>query len=740
MRSRVVVGRGGKVRKGRFRALKVFSALVLSLIVLAIAGVVFAFVAIKVPNANEVAKQETSIFYYSDGKTEIGRTSSVNRVSVTQDQMPKLLQKAVLAAEDRSFYENPGVSFIGLGRAVVAMVTGGPTQGGSTITQQYVKNYFLTHDQTFARKGKELVIALKLEQEMSKDQILTDYLNTIYFGRLSYGVQAASQAYFNKDVKNLSTSEAIFLASIIQSPGNFDPSNGEKTVGRLKSRMKYVVDGMLEEGWISAEEARNVSVPQTVAPKRKVSLGGPGGYLVALARDELVSKAGIGEAELERGGLRVVTTIDKKAQDNAIQSVENNKPGEARIRTGLVSIKPGDGAIQALYGGSNFSKNPYSAAHQAQLQAGSTFKVFAVAAALEQEISTRTVLHGDSPHTFGSEITGAEPWDVRNYANVSYGNVSVRQALAHSVNTAFAELNFKVGPQKTKDMMVKLGIPENSPDLVASGSNVFGTASIRVIDLANAYATIAAKGMKAEPYIVKSVNDNVGVMKEYVASPSPTRVISEAVAADTIEAMRRVLSDEGTAKKASGLWFPAAGKTGTTDNSKAVWFGGFTPQASTAVALYMPDEKGIPQPMHGIGGKAELTGGTYPVSIWMGYMRRFMEGKHVIAFPERVGIGDSQVPSWSESTPPATPTGTSTTATTKPGESPTTDDSNGKEPKPTGVPTGTHSPAPTRGGSSSDRGRGKDRPSRPDPGDSDGEQSPREPGGYISGGASRLEE
>ncbi len=705
MGSRVVISRGGKMRTGWRRlltwqgAVALLAGLVLA--VFAVFGLAYAL--IRVPSPNELAQAETSIYYFSDGKTEMARQSSVNRVSVPLSEVPDHLQKAVLAAEDRGFYENPGVSFVGLTRAGWAALTGGPMQGGSTITQQYVKNYFLTHDQTLARKGRELIISIKVEQDLSKDQILENYLNTIYFGRGAYGIQAASNAYFGKTVDKLDLPESVFLAAILQAPGMFDPASGAEQRTNAINRMKYVREGMVSEGWLTQERADDITLPDTIAPKPKVALSGPNGYVVALAREELIHKAGISEQDIERGGLRVVTTISRGSQQHAIDAVNANRPSGGRgdgVRVGLASVKPGDGAILALYGGSDYAKNPWSSATQAQLQAGSTFKVFAVAAALEQGISTKQTYNGNSPQRFSNRDTnGGGTWQVSNFAGADYGYVSVRDALAKSVNTAFAEINLEIGPEKTKEMAIKLGLPENTPGLEGNLANVFGTASVRVIDMANAYATLAAGGKRVEPYVVKSATVADERFAPYTGGgSSPVQAVDPDVAADTVEAMRRVVT-QGTGTRAQNIGYPAAGKTGTTDENKAVWFDGFTPQAATAVALYMPDETGSPQPMRGIGGRSELTGGTYPLAIWTGYMRRYMEGMERESFPERAGIGDSRARVWVNPTPKPQPSRTATSSPTST-ETSTPSDSRTSTWEPTDVPRD--------GGSDRDGGRSDD--------------------------------
>jgi len=628
----------------RLFSFKGLLSVLLAFVLLGAAAFGAAWALIDIPNPNQLAQAQTSIIYYADGKTELGRMSTVNRESVPLERIPLHARRAMLAAEDRSFYDNPGISPTGIGRAILAAVTGGDRQGGSTITQQYVKNYFLTQDQTLSRKAREFVISLKIEQQLSKDEILANYLNTIYYGRGAYGIQAASKAYFGKDVKELTVGESALLASVIRAPSAYDPALGRKQAQNAKERVRYVLSGMVEQGWLTEAQRRRVSFPDVrkEAP-RKERRSGTAGYLVAMVRNELVSRVGLSEDDVDRGGLRIVTTISKWRQEAAVDAVQRKRPsgGSADgIRVGLASVKPGDGAIVALYGGGDYAKNPYNSATQAQLQGGSTFKVFTTVAALQQGISTRTRLDGGSPRYFSEFKGGANPdGKVSNFGNHDYGRVDVRTALAKSSNTAFAELNIKVGPKATKEAAVALGVPANTPGLDDNPANVFGTASPRVLDMANAYATLAAGGKRAEPYIISRITSNDESYEGYIATPNVVDAVSPQVAADALDAMRKVVT-RGTGQRAQGLGRPAAGKTGTTDENRAAWFDGVTPQLATAVALYMPDANGNPRPMQDIGGLDELTGGSYPVSIWTAYMRGALDGVPVESFPDRAGIGD----------------------------------------------------------------------------------------------------
>lgn len=644
-------------------------------VLLVAAAVAVAYMLVDVPDPNSVARSQTSILYYADGKTEMARISAVDREAVPLSEVPETMQHAILAAEDRSFYENPGVSVTGIGRAVWAMLSGGPTQGGSTITQQYVKNYFLTQDQTFSRKGKELIISLKIEQELSKDEILRDYLNTIYFGRGAYGIQAASRAYFGKPASDLDLAESAFLASVVRGPGYYDPANGAKAKKNVAARMDYVLDGMVEQGWLSSARRGRVRFPEVLEPKQRSAKSGPNGYLVQMVKDELVAKVGLTQEQVDMGGLRVTTTIDQQRQRDAILAVENNLP-TPKVRTGLVSIKPGDGAIMALYGGANAVTQPYNAATQAQLQGGSTFKIFTLVAALEKGVSTSTGYDGNSPRYFDAFRGGDNPnGRVQNYGDASLGWIDLRTATAKSCNTVYAQVNVDVGPQRTVDAAVRMGLPQDTLGLDDNPANVFGTASPHVIDMAKAYATLASGGVRAEPYIIRKVEAVEGVsdtIDPYTAQPVTEQVLDKDVVADTVDAMRQVV-ERGTAQKAQAIGRPAAGKTGTTDENRAVWFDGFTPDIATAVGMYLPDAKGNAVPMRGAGLGSGVTGGSYPVDVWTAYMRRAVEGTPYTDFPPRAGIGRSDG-GQEEPSPSTEPTQPEQTEEWPPAESPTPSD------------------------------------------------------------------
>lgn len=703
-------GSGGRSPRPRLRKVLLITGLAgLGVLLLGALGFLYVYSNTAIPSVNDVSRSETSIMYFSDGKTELARVSSVNRESVPLAEIPKHVRNAMLAAEDRGFYDNPGVSPTGLARAVWSALRGEATQGGSTITQQYVKNSRLNSERTMSRKLNEIVISLKIERELSKDQILENYLNTIYYGRGSFGIKTAAKAYFNKQVKDLTVGEAALLASVVNGPSLFDPSLGPKNLARAKERVAYVLDGMVEKEWLSAHQRARTPFPTVLKPGAQgPGRSGPNGYLIDVVRNELVRKGIVTEDEVDRGGLRVVTTINRNVQQKAIEAVMDKRPkgGKAgQIRVGLASVKPGDGAILALYGGDDFRKTQWNDATQTHLQAGSTFKVFTLVAALQKGISTKTRYDGSSPMRPKGWST-----DVSNSGGHDYGVVDLREATAKSVNTVFAQLNADVGPAKTREVAVAMGIPrdngmdvdESTPGLNDLPSNVLGTAATRVIDMADAYATLAAGGMHAEPYIVKRVT-NRDESFVFDAEPDAQRVLSPEVAADAVDAMEGVLTNGTASRTAGGLGRPAAGKTGTTDENKAVWFVGFTPQVSTAVGMYLPDKNGGSVPMKSLSGFGDLYGGDAPAAVWKAFMGAYLDGVPEVNFPPRAGIGDDQAYATSSVAPPAprrtwssrTPSSssatssTSTTSTTAP---PATTAPSGTTTAPPGGPT--TAPAP----------------------------------------------
>jgi len=594
---------------------------------------VLAYFTVDIPNPNDFVNTQSTIIQYSNG-SEIGRIGAQNRTIVPLAKMPLHLRQAVLAAENRNFYSEYAFSVSGFARAIVENIrTLGRGGGGSTITQQYAKTAFLTQERTITRKIKELVIAIKLENQLSKDQILENYLNTIYFGRGSYGVETAAQQYFNRSAKQLNLAQSVVIASVLNSPGYYDPQYGKANVERLKNRFQYVLSQMEKAGWITAAQAKSTKIPTIMPGTSEGWLSGPKGYLIEMVRAELV-KRGFSDDQLMKGGLIVKTTFDQKAQTAAIGAVAAMTPAKSpdNLHVGLVAIRPGTGEIIALYGGKDYVKRQLNDATQSIALAGSTFKPFALAAALESGIPLTSMWNGDTPQTFDD---AGKPYIVNNYGEEGWGQVDLITATAHSINTVYVPLGIKAGPDKVVDVARRAGIPETVA-MMPTPSVVLGAASPHVIDVANAYATFAANGVYAAPWFISEVSGSNGGVLYQAASPSPNTVFSKDVMADLTYGLQAVVKNGTATYGTAGLGRPAAGKTGTSEQNASAWFSGYTPQLAASVAMFRDDAT---QTLNGIGGLNSVTGGTFPAKIWTYFMKGALQGQPVLSFPAPVHIG-----------------------------------------------------------------------------------------------------
>ena len=589
-----------------------------------------AYFTVSIPDPNAYVNSQATIIQYANGE-EIGRMGAQNRTIVSLTKIPLHLREAVMAAEDRDFYSNKAFSPIGILRALKNNLLGGSLQGGSTITQQYAKTAFLTSERTIQRKIRELVIAIKLENQSSKDEILENYLNTIYFGRGSYGVQTASLQYFNRSVDQLSVSQAVVLASILRSPGLYDPAFNKDNRPRLENRFAYVVKGMKEKGWLTEKEAAKLKIPYIAPRATSGSLSGPKGHLIEAVRKELI-KFGFTEDQIMVGGLVVRTTLVQKAQQAAVDAVNKQGPKKApdNLHIGLVAVRPGTGEIIAMYGGKDYLTRQLNDATQAIAQAGSTFKPFALIAGLQQGIPLTSMWNGDSPQTFDD---AGKPYPVANYGFEGWGQISLLKATGSSVNTVYVPLGIKVGPENVVEAARRAGIPE-SIAMVPTPSVVLGVASPHVLDVANAYATFAANGIYAKPYLISQVlGSNKGVL--YEGKPQTQEVFAADVMADLTYALKYVVTN-GSGFAARKLNRPVAGKTGTSQSNASAWFSAYTPQLAASVALFRDDAT---QSLKGVGGLATVTGGSFPARIWTAFMQGALKGEPVLNFPAPANIG-----------------------------------------------------------------------------------------------------
>ena len=593
----------------------------------------FAYFTVSIPDPNAYVNSQSTIIQYADG-SEIGRIGSENRTVVTLAEIPLTVRNAVMAAEDRNFYTNKAFSITGLAQAVFDnVITLGKGRGGSTITQQYAKTAFLTPERSIIRKVKELVIAIKLENQFSKDQIFENYLNTIYFGRGSYGVQTASQVYFGTTVDKLNVSQAAVLASILRSPGLYDPGFKKENLPRLESRFKYVIDGMVEEKWLTKEQADKLKFPVINPRVTSGALAGPKGYVISWVERELNS-LGFTDEQLMVGGYIIKTTLVKEAQEAAVAAVNKEAPTKApeNLHIGLISIKPGTGEILAMYGGKDYLKYQFNAATQGIASGGSSFKPFALIAALEAGIPLTSVWNGDSPKVYDDGI--GRPYVVNNYGGEEWGNISLLKATEHSVNTIYVPLGIKAGVDKVVDVARRAGIP-NAVEMIASPSVTLGSSSPHVIDLANAYATFAAQGVYAKPFIINEVQGpNKGIL--YQGRIQAQEVFSKEVMADLTYALYRVTVAGTGGIVGSRLGRPSAGKTGTSNDNAAAWYNGYTPEVAASVAFYRDDAT---QSLNGIGGLTSVTGGSFPARIWAAYVKAYLGKAPIQQFPEPSNIG-----------------------------------------------------------------------------------------------------
>ncbi len=657
----------GRVKKPRSRRRKVGRAVLFSLILLVVAAaasLVIGYAITPVPDPNKLVTANATIVYYADGKTQMGTFAAQNRTTVSLNEVSKAAQEATIAAENRTFWTDHGVSVTGMVRAAWNDIRGGSTQGASTITQQYVKNYYLTQEQTVSRKVRELFITLKVQRQMSKEQILAGYLNTVYYGRGAYGIESAAQTYFGVSADELDAEQAAVLASLLKAPSRYDPAVGTASKNRLVDRYHYVLDGMAEAGVYPAAKASKAKLPDIKGADVQEQFAGPTGYLLAAIRNELLVVGRLTEQEITAGGLRVVSTVDKKAQAAAEKSVADNRPtaDAAGVHIGLAAVEPGTGKVVAAYGGPDYLKRPFSDATQAQFQPGSSFKAFTLAAMLSDDVSLKSRFEGNSP----LELPDGEV--VNNDGDEDYGSsVDMLTATAKSINTAFVDVTQTIGPQRVVDAAIAAGVPRDPKDLVPVPVVTLGVSSETPLTMANAFGTFAAEGERATPHFVQQVTSRGG-RTVYEPEDKTTRAFDADITADVTYALQQVV-DHGTGTKAQSVGRPVAGKTGTHEDQTA-WFVGYTPQLSVAVGTYREDSKGNRQSLDGVDGQSAIFGADYPLDIWSAFMKSAMEGKKVVDFPEPANVGESNAPT---PTPTPEPETKSPEATPTPTEEPTSD-------------------------------------------------------------------
>ncbi|MGW6917324.1 transglycosylase domain-containing protein [Kitasatospora sp. NPDC054939] len=679
-----------------------------------VTGVWIAYANTRVPAIHEILKAQNNIYYWADG-SEMTRTGDGNRQIVELGDISPNLRKAVIAAENETFYTDSGIDPKGMARAVLNMATGGETQGASTITQQYVKNAYLTQEQTLTRKVKEFFITLKINEEYSKDEILRDYLNSSWFGRGATGAQAAAQAYYGVNAKDLDICQSAMLAGLLKGATFYDPTV-DANKARAEQRWRWILDRMVTTKNATAEErAKCTAFPAPIPRKSSSNLNGQISYLVDTAnkfvmnKDKTVTQQGI-----ERGGFRIYTTFQKDrvlALEKAVNDVKGEtlnvqkRPEKDKwVQFGAASVEPSTGALVAIYGGDGVENNHFDNNADAQgIQIGSTFKPFVLATAMQMGVQTQKGddgkpkrINADSRYLSddlseirkvdGSLVIGddGKPYRQENEDNNRQrGYVSLRQSMQWSYNVPFVQLGQDVGNDNVAKMAEQMGLRKET--FAPSNTVTFplGTSTASPIRMAASYGTFATSGKQADPYSVTKV---VAAGRELPGFNKPAvKQALEPAVADNITDVLVNVAKNGTGSKTVTLGRPVAGKTGTTDKNKSAWWVGYTKELSTSIGMWRENpEKHELESLNGTGGKDSIHGGDVPTDIFTRYMKAALANVPKSEFNKPTPVGE-QVDS---SGAPKTPTMTASPTATETGPSASADPG-----QPNPQPTNTAPPA-----------------------------------------------
>ena len=616
-------GKKGPAKK-RFRWAKRigFSILTvfLGVFIAGMAMFLYLYNTLTVPAPDDLALAQKTTVYYADGTTEMGTLGEINRQIIDTTTLPDYVPKTIVASEDRTFYTNNGVDLKGIFRALINNLRGGARQGGSTLTQQYVERYYIGETTSYTGKLKEAVLAIKINREKSKDEVIGAYMNTIYFGRGAYGIDAAAQAYFGHGANQLTLSESALLAAVIPAPSAWDPAvNPDKA----KERWERDLNLMVEDGWITQAEKDAAVFPETIDPNSlgNASMTGTTGYLMAQVKAELLASGQFDDDKISQGGLRITSTIVKEHQDQAVAAAEgmNEVRGwdPTHQHVALSSMDPATGEILAEYAGADYEQRQQNAVTQDIAMAGSSFKPFALLANARLGGTVNDTFSGKSPQYFRDMKT-----PVFNDGGYSFGDVTLVKATAYSINTVFVALNDDVEPENTRKAAVDAGIPEETLGLNDHILNVLGSASPHNIDLTTAYSTIANGGERVTAHIVKKVEDSNGKLL-YSGDVAPKRVFDVEEISSIMPALEAVTKGEGTAAKVDPAIarLATAGKTGTSSDQLSAQFVGFVPGMVTTVSMYQSDDEGNSVPLDDVGGIGQFHGGDWPVDVWIDYMK-----------------------------------------------------------------------------------------------------------------------
>lgn len=563
-----------------------------------------------------------------------------NRIYASLTTIPKHTQQAILAIEDAKFYNHHGVDLQGLMRAVLLNFrAGGVRQGGSTITQQLVKNTLVGNERTVDRKIREARMAVRLEKTTSKEKILELYLNEAYFGNGVYGIGTAAEFYFGKPIERLALKESAMLAGIVKAPQNYEPLRNGKA---SKARRNLVLQRMADLGFITQAMADKMKRRALGATEHKLKTSTTP-YLVSYVRQQLLKDRRLGATEADRertllqAGLKIETTLDldmQKAAVDAARAVLNLKSDPSAA---LVGIDAETGAVRALVSHTYSSKKSFNLATQGRRQPGSTFKPFTMLAALDAGFAPSLTFDTPSPLETGVKLANGKEWKPENYSGKGEGHMDMRRATERSVNSYYVQLILKVGAQKVADIAAKMGI-RSTLNPIASLS--LGTEVVSPFELASAYQTLANNGVHCEPYSIARVTDAAGkVLLEN--EPSCERAIDAKLAAQGSDILRGI-PERGTGRANGRIGRPSAAKTGTTDDYTDAWYVGYTPQFACVVWLGYPES--TERPLKNIHGLPKVFGGSLPAMIWSRFMKFAHRGTSVQSFPKAPSVASTTVP------------------------------------------------------------------------------------------------
>ncbi|MCJ7471741.1 MAG: PBP1A family penicillin-binding protein [Actinobacteria bacterium] len=621
-------------KKGPGGCLKSFLIFIsITVIIIIGVGAVIAFIYMNsLPTLEELTPSQiaqTSKVYDLDGKLITEFHAEENREIIPFSAMSENIKDAIVAIEDKRFYEHRGVDYIRIiGAAIADIRAGGLAQGASTITQQVVKNIYFSPEKTWRRKINEALIAIQLERNYTKDKIIEMYLNTIYFGTGTYGIEKASEIYLGKNASDLSIAEAAMLAGMVQAPEIYSPFNN---IESAKYRRDHVITQMYEQGFIDSKEYLGALAEpiETNGSGNNVISGqsssGIAPYFIDFVKQQLYEQK-FNDYDVFKGGLRIYTTLDLDLQNKAQEAISTVFPEKIDPSYSLICADPSNGYIYALIGGKDYKESKFNIATQGKRQPGSVFKTMVLMESVRQNISSSNEFNPNGPLTIDMEE--GPDWIVNNYANQQFGEkMSIADATTNSVNVVFAQLIMQIGAENVESLCSEMEIYDigNNPAIALGGLEI----GITPMDVSKVFSTLASGGVYNKPVSILKITDAEGnILYQYDPDIelSNKRILEESVSYYITGILRSVI-DSGTGRGAN-IGRPAAGKTGTTSDYKDAWFAGYTPELVTVIWMGNPESS---EPMEPINDRV-VVGGTYPADIWREFMTLALEDRPISDF------------------------------------------------------------------------------------------------------------